>query len=125
MDFLIQTRIANKTHIKKKISPFSLACVTTKNKFYSVYFGKTAKLFSKSKKPILNNPKSIGEFRYIQRKGSWVWKKYRSDKINPNSYKVLINTLKIMSESINKFELIDNILKYQIRKERGKCCEKY
>ena len=108
-----------------KNSSFSLVSIQNRNKLFKVYESKKPGLFWKKKVSIHNKLKNIGEFRYIQKKGSWTLRKVRFDKITPNSLKLLINTLKIITECIIKAELLDNIIKFQTRKEKGKCCEKY
>jgi hypothetical protein len=125
MDLLIQKKFNINEDKNQKKYPFTLASIINRNKLFKIYKGKKANLSSKKKKPSKLKSKNIGEFRYLQKKGSWVLKKYRFDKKKPNSLRVLLNTFKIISESINRFELSDGILKNQIRKERGKCCEKY
>ena len=98
---------------------------TNKNKIFKVYESTKPNLSWRKIKPGYKNLKKIGEFRYVQKKGSWALKKARFDKTTPNSLKVLINTFKIITECITKIELIDNVAKFQTRKERGKCCKKY
>lgn len=125
MDLLIQNRNTSKITGVHSIYPITLASMISKNKLFRMYKGKKLTLIYKNQLSSTRSSKKIGEFRYLQKKGSWVLKKYRFDKSNPNSFRVLCNTLKIISESITRFELIDSILKHQIRKERGKCSEKY
>jgi len=125
MDLLIQKRVNKEINKKALNFSFTLASMIKKNKLFRMYKGKKLNLSLKRKNSGDYFPKNIGEFRYIQKKGSWALKKYRYDKLNPNSYRVLCNTLKIISETINRSELVDKILKFQIRKERGKCSEKY
>ena len=125
MDLLIQKKIENYNSGKKSHKTFGLSSLLNKNKLLKIYESKKLNFSLKIKHSIPTKKKKIGEFRYFQYKGSWILKKRRFDKTKPNSHKVLCNTFKIISESINKFELTDNILKFQARKERGKCCEKY
>jgi len=125
MDLLIQKNVIKKFYKKPLSFPYNLASTINKNKFFKVYKGKKLILLKKRIDSKYCLAKNIGEFRYIQKKGSWVLKKYRYDKTYPNSVRVLCNTLKIISESINKLELVDKVLKFQTRKERGKCGEKY
>lgn len=125
MDLLIRRTISKNLSKKEVQTPFNLTLSLNKTKLFKIYEAKRLSFFSKGKNSTFNGFKSIGEFRYIQRKGSWVLKKHRFDKNKPNSFRVLSNTLKIISESLNKLEIVDIILKFQTRKERGKCCIKY
>jgi mRNA guanylyltransferase len=125
IDLMFNKKFSGELTKNSKNSSFSLVSIQNRNKLFKVYESKKPGLFWKKKVSIHNKLKNIGEFRYIQKKGSWTLRKVRFDKITPNSLKLLINTLKIITECIIKAELLDNIIKFQTRKERGKCCEKY
>ena len=125
MDLLIQKNSPKNFFNKNKNQSFVLSSMINRYKPFKFYVGR--KLFPsfRKKNTMFKHLKKIGEFRYIQKKGSWVLKKHRFDKMTPNSIRILLTTFKIISESLNREELLDRILKFQVRKERGKCCEKY
>jgi len=125
VDLMIKKKFLSKPTTSSTNSPFSLVSIFNKNKIFKVYESTKPNLSWRKIKPGYKNLKKIGEFRYVQKKGSWALKKARFDKTTPNSLKVLINTFKIITECITKIELIDNVAKFQTRKERGKCCKKY
>ena len=125
LDLMIKKKFFEEANNSNKNSPFSLVSMFNKNRIFRVYESTKPNLSWKKKKSVYKNLRQIGEFRFLQKKGSWTLKKARFDKATPNSIKVLINTFKIITECITKIELIDNVVKFQTRKERGKCCIKY
>lgn len=97
----------------------TLSCQNTKK--YLLYILEKERfifpsLFFKYKK----DSRDIEEFNFNRQKGKWFLSKKRPDKKNPNSAKVVLNTLENICETIHKNELIDRLTKQFLRQNRGK-----
>jgi hypothetical protein len=62
----------------------------------------------------------IIEFNFNRILGKWLFIKNRKDKIKPNSFRVLYNTLEIVSELLSQNEIKDKIVKNNTKQQRGK-----
>lgn len=62
----------------------------------------------------------ISEFNFNRILGKWLFIKDRKDKIKPNSFRVLYNTLEIISELLSQNEIKDKIAKNNAKQQRGK-----
>jgi len=119
LDFLSKKkkiRIKNTNTIQ-----LDLYCRNFNNQLF--YFKTSKRPFFKIYKSFFKNTRKnfpIDEFFFDRKTGEWFRMKPREDKQNPNSLKVLINTLQMIAELFFFNELIDEITKSEIRYQRGK-----
>mmetsp|Transcript_24548 Transcript_24548/g.56889 ORF Transcript_24548/g.56889 Transcript_24548/m.56889 type:complete len:256 (-) Transcript_24548:2541-3308(-) len=121
VDFLTNFEKTKKLDQKIFFSKENFFCKNIKKNLFNIF---EKKKFLYNFSPVYKKAKTISqtieEYNFNPKKGKWSFSKKRPDKNNPNSIKVLLTTLENVAEKIYKFEIIDRLIKQNIRESRGK-----
>jgi hypothetical protein len=62
----------------------------------------------------------INEYAYNRFIGKWIFNKKRHEKLKPNSFRVLLNTIEMICDLLSKEEIVDKTIKSIVKNQRGK-----
>lgn len=121
VDFMVKKKpfVRGENQAPKLLTEFF--CRNERNQLISIECNKTSSLNFKNftEKKAESNGK-VEEFFFDRETKKWFRLKSRKDKKNPNSNKVVINTLENIAGLFFFNEFIDKLIKKDIRKQRGK-----